>query len=69
MQVRHCSVMFKFLLHSQGGQIRKMASPMKKARTEDEEFMVGFIHGLSPIKISKKNTRYCDGTLQTGRQE
>ncbi|KAK0136493.1 hypothetical protein N1851_027391 [Merluccius polli] len=45
-----------------------MASSMKKARTEDES-MVGFIHGLSPVKISKKNSRYFDATLQTGRQE
>jgi len=61
--------LFKFFLNSQGLQIRTMATPMKKARSEAEESVVGFIHGLSPVKISKKNTRYFDGTLQTGREE
>jgi len=61
--------LFKFLLNSQGGQSRTMASPIKKARTEAEESVVGFIHGLSPVKISKRNTRYFDGTFQTGREE
>ena len=57
------------MLNSQGGQIRELASPTKKARTEAEESVVGFIHGLSPVKYSKKNTHYFECTLQTGCQE
>ncbi|KAK0151599.1 hypothetical protein N1851_007098 [Merluccius polli] len=46
-----------------------MASPAKRSRTEEEDFLVGYVHSPSPTKTSKKNTRYFDATIQTGREE
>ena len=45
-----------------------MASPAKIAKNEGET-VVGHLHSVSPVKTSKKNSRYFEATLQTGRQE
>ncbi|XP_076158552.1 uncharacterized protein LOC143141706 [Alosa pseudoharengus] len=45
-----------------------MASPAKRARSELET-AVGYVHSVSPIKMSKRNVRYFEATLQTGREE
>ncbi|CAL8295930.1 unnamed protein product [Merluccius merluccius] len=46
-----------------------MASPAKRRRTVEEDSLVGYLHSPSPTKTSKKNTRYFDATIQTGREE
>ena len=45
-----------------------MTSPAKIAKNEGET-VVGHLHSVSPVKTSKKNSRYFEATLQTGRQE
>ncbi|KAG7467869.1 hypothetical protein MATL_G00136760 [Megalops atlanticus] len=45
-----------------------MASPAKQPRTESET-VVGYLHSVSPLKNSKKNVRYFNATLQSGREE
>ncbi|XP_071139834.1 uncharacterized protein [Mytilus edulis] len=42
----------------------KMASNKRPASATDSEEYQGFIHGLSPIKISRTNSKYFDFTLQ-----
>lgn len=49
-----------------------MASPSKRARTpseEESETLKGYLHNVSPVKLSKSNKRYFDASLQTGREE
>jgi len=46
-----------------------MASPAKRTKMEEEESVSGYLHSLSPVKVSKKNARYFDATLQSGREE
>lgn len=46
-----------------------MASPAKRSKTEDNDCVVGYIHRLSPLKTSKRNTRYFEAMLQSGREE
>ncbi|XP_052069416.1 uncharacterized protein LOC127708549 [Mytilus californianus] len=41
-----------------------MASKRTASATDSDEYQ-GFIHGLSPIKISRTNSKYFDFTLQT----
>ncbi|VDI09047.1 Hypothetical predicted protein [Mytilus galloprovincialis] len=41
-----------------------MASNKRPASATDSEEYQGFIHGLSPIKISRTNSKYFDFTLQ-----
>ena len=45
----------------------KMASPSKIPRS-DSETVVGYLHSVSPMKMSKNSRRYFEATLQTGRE-
>ena len=46
--------------------ISNMATSSKQPRTEDDACapLFGFIHNVSPIKISRKNVRYFEAKLQ-----
>jgi len=48
-----------------------MASPAKRARSSDAESEVvsGYLHNVSPVKVSRRNTRYFEASVQTGREE
>ncbi|CAL8247380.1 unnamed protein product [Merluccius merluccius] len=46
-----------------------MAGAAKRTKVEDEESVAGYLHSLSPLEVSKKNARYFDATLQSGREE
>jgi len=46
-----------------------MASSAKRLKTEEDECVSGYLQGLSPVKLSKKNARYFDATFQNGREE
>ncbi|KAM7420109.1 hypothetical protein PAMA_014695 [Pampus argenteus] len=48
---------------------RNMASPAKKMKTEEDKSISGYLHNISPMKVSKKNTRYFHATIQSGREE
>ncbi|XDV52420.1 hypothetical protein PO909_021149 [Leuciscus waleckii] len=41
----------------------------KKTDISENDPIVGYFHGVSPIKTSRKNTRYFNATVQTARQE
>ncbi|XP_046901655.1 uncharacterized protein LOC124484673 [Hypomesus transpacificus] len=45
-----------------------MASPSKQPRKDDDS-IVGYLHCVSPVKTSRRNLRYFEATLQTGREE
>ena len=45
-----------------------MASPSKVPRS-DGETVVGHLHCVSPMKMSKNSRRYFEATLQTRREE
>ena len=45
-----------------------MSSPAKQPRKENDS-MVGYLHCVSPVKTSRRNVRYFEATLQTGREE
>lgn len=42
---------------------------MEKTDVSENDPIVGYFHGVSPIKTSRKNTRYFNATVQTARQE
>ncbi|CAL8236106.1 unnamed protein product [Arctogadus glacialis] len=44
-----------------------MASPSEVPRS-DGETVVGYLHSVSPMKMSKNSRRYFEPTLQTGRE-
>ena len=45
-----------------------MASPSKRALS-DNDTVTGHLHAVSPLKTSKKNRKYFEVTLQTGRED
>ncbi|TKS65832.1 hypothetical protein D9C73_028361 [Collichthys lucidus] len=46
-----------------------MANPSKKLKIEEDNSVSGYLHTISPVKVSKKNTRYFNATIQNGREE
>lgn len=46
-----------------------MATGNKLVKRETDNEIEGFLQNVSPIKTSKKNNLYFDGTIQTGRTE
>lgn len=60
---RHSSDKFPAIIDDSGID-NKMASNKRPASATDSEEYQGFIHGLSPIKISRTNSKYFDFTLQ-----